>query len=180
MSALSKAIAVSLIVMAVIATGYTGYFASEYTASLSALVDFSADLDFDPSDVRYNETYDVHYILVNVSMNNPSDIDIMVYEVNLALFLMNSSTGEFHRIGDPASCFCEYPPMKVPAGSGIKRTFGIIVDDAEDFEWNANRSGGDPVVDPYMEIRYRVSNYDFTNMRPFGHPHYSKGRGPFD
>ena len=180
MSSLSKAISVSLIVMAVIATGYTGYFASEYTASLSALVDFSADLDFDPSDVIYNETYDVHYIIVNISMDNPSGVDIMVYEVNLALFLMNASTGEFHRIGNPASCFCEYPPMKVPAGSGIKRTFGIIVDDAKDFEWNANHSGGNPVVDPYMEIRYKIANYGFTNMYSFGYPHRIKGRGPFD
>ena len=185
MSALAKGIAVLLIVMAVVSTAYTANFASEYSSSLSALADFSAYMDMDIENMKYSEEYDVHYFLVNITFVNPSGVDVQVYEVNMAAFLMNSTTGEFTRTGNPSSCFCEYPPMTVHADSEITKTFYLSVDDFEDMEWNAEHSpDGKAFLDPYMEVRYRVADYGFVNMYIYGFPHSPcsacGGRGPFD
>ena len=184
MSILSKAIAVSLIVMAVIATGYTGYFANEYNHSLSALVEFSAYTEFDPEKIE--EYSNESYISVLITLHNPSGIEINVYELDIALFLQNSSTGKFNRIGDPVMFYSMYMPIVAEPNGDSQVKFYMHIEDPEDYLWNIEKmheKNDNISVDPYMEVRYKVSNYDFTNMYVYGVWHWTCeecGRGPFD
>ncbi len=184
MSAISKAIAVTLIVMAVVATGYTGYFAKEYSDSLAALADFTAYAEFDPENVELYENQS--YIEVIISMQNPSNIEIKAYEIDLALFLQNSTTGKFTRIGKPLIFYSDYNPIVVKPNSDGKARFYLHIEDPQDYAWNIEKmheKNESIRVDPYMEIRYRVANYDFTNMYAWGIWHWTCkecGRGPFD
>ncbi len=184
MSAPSKAIAATLIVMAVIATGYTVYFASEYTNSLSALADFSAYAEFDPENVQTQDNFS--YVPVVITFHNPSNTLINIYELDLALFLMNSTTGTFSRIGKPVIFYSEYRPIIVEASSESQVRFYICIDDPTDYKWNIENSKNNGLefrVDPYMEIRYEVSNYDFKNIYAWGVWHWTCepcGSGPFD
>ena len=184
MNVVSKAIAVTLIIMAVIATGYTGYFAMEYSSSLSALAEFSAYAEFDPEDIQ--EKDNMSYIAVTITMENPSDIEVNVYELDIALFLMNSTNGDFERIGLPVLFYSQYYPIVVDANSEGKVIFYLYIDDVDDYRWNVNYShdhGLELRVDPYMELRYKIADYDFTNMYAWGVWHWTCkpcGRGPFD
>ena len=184
MNTLSKSIAASLLVMAVVASGYSVYFSTEYNASVSALADFMAYADFDPTEVHHNKYG--YYIEANITLDNPSSIDITIYELNMALFLMNCTTGDFERIGLPVLFYSQYYPIVAKAGVKSNVIFYLYIDDIGDYMWNLNYSKEHGLhfrVDPYMELMYKISGYDFTKKYAWGIWHWSCeecGRGPFD